>query len=152
MKPSILFICIGNWTRSQMAETFVHHYAGDRIEAFSAGIQPQPDIHPMTHFVMSEIGEDMAGQHTHHLRDVLVTREGFGYSYVVTMCDDAQERCPPVALARGKHKMHWNFIDPAAVCGSEDEQLAAFRQVRDEVHAQVITWLETVGVRVPVLR
>ena len=130
MKPKVLFLCTGNSARSQMAEGYLRHVANDRYEALSAGVEPKR-LNPLAVQAMSEIGIDISQQQS---KDV-VTLLGQHIPYVVTVCDNAKERCP---IFPGTWKfLHWSFQDPAAVDGTSDERLAAFRTVRDQIVAHI---------------
>ncbi|MFZ5828574.1 MAG: arsenate reductase ArsC [Planctomycetota bacterium] len=125
----VLFLCTGNSCRSQMAEGWAHHLKGSEIEPYSAGIQAH-GLNPDAVRVMREAGVDISGQ-----RSKLVTElQGVDLDYVVTVCDNAHESCP---LFPGKAKVvHVGFDDPprlAKGAGSEDERLAPYRRVRDEI-------------------
>ena len=128
MTKRVLILCTGNSARSQMAEGLLRSFAGDRFEVFSAGTKPG-GVRPEAIAVMSELGVDLAGHRSKHLREF----EGQPFDYVITVCDDANEACPifPGAAAR----IHWSFPDPAAVAGSDADRLAAFRRVRDALAA-----------------
>ncbi len=130
MKPKVLFLCTGNSARGQMAEGYLRQVASDSFTALSAGIEPK-GLNPLAVEVMDEIGIDISNQHS---KDV-VSLLGQHIPYVVTVCDNAKERCP---IFPGTWKfIHWSFIDPAAIQGSRDEKLRAFRQVRDQIIAQI---------------
>lgn len=130
MRPKVLFLCTGNSARSQMAEGYLHHAAAGRFEAMSAGVEPK-GLNPLAIEVMREIGIDISRQTS---KDV-VTLLGQHIPYVVTVCDNAKERCP-ILPGAGKF-LHWSFADPAAVEGTRDERLAAFRRVRDQIIANI---------------
>ena len=132
----VLFLCTGNSARSQMAEGFLRKYAGDRFEAHSAGLEPK-GIHPLTIRVMQEAGVDMSGQ----------TSKGFDtylgkvlFQYLITLCDDAEKNCP-TTWPGVSNRLHWSFEDPAAKTGSDEDKLAKFRQVRDQIDQKVKTWV-----------
>jgi arsenate reductase len=130
MKPKVLFLCTGNSARSQMAEGYLRHVANDRFEAMSAGIEPK-ELNPVAVEVMGEIGIDISKQTS---KDV-VTLLGQHVPYVITVCDNAKERCP---IFPGTWKfLHWSFQVPAQVAGTHEERLAVFRRVRDEITGQV---------------
>ncbi len=124
MKPRILFLCTGNSARSQMAEGLLRLLAGDRFEAESAGTDPA-GLNPMTVTAMEEIGAEVRHHRTKHVQEFL----GQSFTYVITVCDHAKEKCPifPPAFKM----LHWSFDDPAAV--PPENRLAAFRRVRDEI-------------------
>ena len=129
-KPRVLFLCTANSCRSQMAEGFLRHFAGDRFEAASAGAQPT-QMNPVAVRVMKERGIDIS---THRSKDV----EEFWkqrVSYVITVCDKAKETCPIFPFA--PTSLHWSLEDPAAAQGTEAERLAVFRRVRDQIEEHV---------------
>jgi arsenate reductase len=139
-KPRVLFLCTGNTSRSQMAEAFVRHYAGDRIEAYSAGLEPK-EVHPYTRQVMEEIGISMDGHRAKGL-DEFLGKMHFGY--LITVCDRAERNCP--TFPGIGQRLFWPFEDPVASANEEPEKaLAVFRRVRDEIAARVRQWLEEVG-------
>ena len=136
-KRKVLFLCTGNSCRSQMAEALLRHHAGDRFEAFSAGLEPKP-IHPLTAQVMSEKGIDTSAQRSKNVSEYL-DRERF--EFVIIVCDGANRSCPsgfPGVIQR----LCWPFEDPAAFQGSEEETREKFRQVRDQIDARIRTWIE----------
>jgi arsenate reductase len=132
-KDKILFVCVHNSARSQMAEAFLNHLAGDRFEARSAGLEPGV-LNPLVVEVMQELGIDISGNQAKDVFEMF--KRGEMYSYVITVCDGANaERCPifPGIVSR----LHWSFNDPAAVQGTHAEKLAAIRIIRDEIRAAV---------------
>lgn len=136
-KPNILFLCTGNSARSQMAEAFARRYAGEHFDVFSAGIEPK-GINPFTIQVMNEIGYNLDG-HTSK-----GTKEFMGrmmFRYLVTVCDEADRECPRALWANHGTKLHWSFEDPAAFEGADEEKLAKFREVRDQIERQVREWV-----------
>lgn len=135
-KPKVLFLCTGNSCRSQMAEAFVRTYAGDWLEPHSAGLAPR-GLNPYTVRVMEEAGIDVSGHTSKSVREYMGQMH---FDYLVTVCQHAEENCPTTFLGFGT-KLHWGFDDPAAFVGSEAEALARFRSVRDQIDAQVKTWL-----------
>jgi arsenate reductase len=130
LKPKVLFLCTGNAARSQMAEGWLKHIAGERFEVFSAGIAPR-GLHPIAVAVMGEAGIDISRQQSKHVREFL----GVAVGYVITVCDNAREHCP--VFPGAYTYLHWGLDDPAAVGGSEEEKLAAFRRVRDQIADRV---------------
>jgi arsenate reductase (thioredoxin) len=126
MKVKVLFLCTGNSARSQMAEGYLRHVAGDQFEALSAGIEPK-GLNPLAVEAMQEIGIDISHQRS---KDV-VSLLGQHIPYVVTVCDNARERCP--IFPRTYKFLHWSFEDPAAAQGSHEEKMAVFRRVRHEI-------------------
>lgn len=129
-KPKVLFLCTGNSARSQMAEGYLRHAAGDHFEPLSAGIEPK-GLNPLAIEAMQEIGIDISHQKS---KDV-VSFLGQYIPYIVTVCDNARERCP--IFPRTFKFLHWSFEDPAAATGSHDEKLAVFRRVRNEIAQRI---------------
>jgi arsenate reductase len=130
MKPKVLFLCTGNSARSQMAEGYLRHVAGDRYEVLSGGIHPK-GLNPLAVEAMNEIGIDISRQKSKDVRDFL----GTAIQYVVTVCDNAKEHCP---IFPGTYKfLHWGLDDPAAAIGSHEEKLAVFRRVREQIAGNI---------------
>ena len=131
----ILFLCTGNSARSQMAEGLARALGGDRV--WSAGIAPR-GVHPLAVRAMAERGIDISGQSSKDLS--AVPRDP---DVVVTLCDNAADRCPafPGRVAR----VHWSLADPAAVAGTEEERLAAFRRTRSEIESRLAAFLRERG-------
>lgn len=133
-KRRVLFLCTGNSARSQMAEGLLRHLGGDRFEAASAGTHPV-GLNPLAVTAMKEIGIDISGHRSKHLRGYRSER----FDHVVTVCDRAKESCP---IFPGTSSMlHWSFEDPAAAQGSEEDRLAAFRDVRDRIKRRILLFL-----------
>ena len=129
-KAKVLFLCTGNSARSQMAEGYLRHAAGDRYDVVSAGIAPQ-GLNPLAVEAMREIGIDISAHRSKDAGEFL----GQSIPFVVTVCDHAKEHCP---IFPGAYKsMHWSLEDPAAAQGSKEEKLAVFRRVRDQIRAAV---------------
>ena len=143
MARRVLFLCTGNSARSQMAEAFLRHYAADEFEAYSAGLEPK-GIHPMTLQVMQEFGLDLSGQSSKGVADYLGKMH---FAYTVTVCANAEERCPSVFPGMGR-RLHWAFDDPAAFAGIDEDRLDKFRQVLDQIDDWIRAWLDGLGVRV----
>ena len=139
-KPRVLFLCTGNSARSQMAEGLLRHYAGDRFEVYSAGLEPK-GVNPYSLRVMNEIGIDIRGQQSKSVSTYLGRTI---FSYVITVCSNAEANCP--IFPGYTMRMHWPFDDPAAVTGPDAEKLAKFRQVRDQIAARIRKWLIELGV------
>ena len=141
-KPKVLFLCTGNSCRSQMSEGFLRHIAGETFEVFSAGTDPVT-VNPNAVRVMSERGIDISGQQSKGVKPFL----GHHFPYVITVCDQANERCPifPGVVTR----LHWSFEDPAQAVGTNEERLAVFRRVRDEMEASVRRFVEETRHRKP---
>ncbi|NPV07392.1 MAG: arsenate reductase ArsC [Anaerolineae bacterium] len=134
-KPKVLFLCTGNTARSQMAEAFLRRYADDRFDVYSAGLEPQ-EISPYARLVMEEVGVSLEGQYSKGLAQYL-GREHFGY--LITVCQQAEAACP-IFPGVGK-RLYWPFEDPVAFEGSEEEKLAKFREVRDQIERRILEWL-----------
>lgn len=122
-RAQVLFLCAGNSCRSQMAEAIVNAQLGDRWQAFSAGSHPAGYIHPLAIKVLSEIGIEHQGR-----SKSIDEFQGQSFELVITLCDQAADECP-VWLGKGM-RFHMPFPDPATVNGSDDEKMAAFREVR----------------------
>jgi len=140
MKRKILFVCIHNSARSQMAEAFLNRMCGDEFEAFSAGLEPGK-LNPIVVEAMTEVGLDISGNQTKAVADFLTS--GKTFAHVITVCDETSaERCPifPGAAAR----LHWSFPDPSRFQGTHPEKLAQTRQVRDMIEEKVRLWCEQV--------
>ena len=127
-KKRMLILCTGNSARSQMAEGLLRHDAGDRFEVESAGIRPG-QVRPEAIAVMKELGIDISGNRSKSVDEFAAQR----FDYVLTVCDHASETCP--VYPGHTNRLHHSFDDPAAVQGTEQERLAVFRRVRDEIRA-----------------
>lgn len=130
MKKSVVFICTHNSARSQMAEGLLRSLAGDRYEVSSAGTEAT-HVRPLAIEAMREIGIDISA-HTSKTIESLGSR---GFDYAITVCDSANEACP--VFPRGTTRLHWSFDDPSQAVGSDEERLAVFRSVRDEIRARI---------------
>jgi arsenate reductase len=130
----VLILCTGNSARSQMAEGLLRHEAGDRYQVFSAGAKPSP-VRPEAIAAMHEIGIDISG----HRAKAVDEFAGQVFDSVITVCDHAQESCP--VFPGTTRRLHWPLDDPAAVRGSEEERLAAFCGVRDQLHGHIRVFL-----------
>lgn len=127
MKPSILILCTGNSCRSHMAEGILSAAAGDLVEVHSAGSKPAGYVHPKAIQVMKEIGIDISDHESKHMHDFL----GQKVDTVITVCGNADQACPMFPGQVNRH--HWGFDDPAHAVGTEDEILAEFRRIRDQI-------------------
>ena len=130
MKRKVLFLCSGNSARSQIAEAIVNARLGDEWQAFSAGTEPAATVYPAARRALAEIGIEHQG----HTKGVAEFRD-VPFDLVVTVCDNAAENCP-LWLGKGS-RIHLSFPDPAKTTGTEDEILAVFRAVRDDIARQV---------------
>ena len=136
-KKRVLFLCTGNSCRSQMAEGLVNHFLGEAWEAHSAGTQPAGTVHPLAIRAMAELGIDISNRRSKPVDEFRDAE----FDLVVTVCDDAAENCPAWIGGSGR-VAHISFSDPARATGTQGERLAAFRRVRDEIHRQIIGFLE----------
>jgi arsenate reductase len=132
-KPRILFICVHNSARSQMAEAFLNDICGAEFEAQSAGLEPGT-LNPLVVEVMRETGLDISKNKTQAVFDVF--KSGQLFSYVVTVCSEAEASGCPIFPGPAT-RLHWPFPDPSKVEGTPDEKLAEIRQIRDAIQARV---------------
>lgn len=130
MTQRVLFICTHNSARSQMAEGLLRHLGDERFEVFSAGTEAT-QVRPLAIQAMAELGIDISGQQSKTLDRYL----GEPFDDVITVCDAANEACP--IFPGAKQRRHWSFEDPSRATGSEDEKLAVYRRVRDEIRARI---------------
>ena len=140
-KIKVLFVCVHNSARSQMAEAFLNQLAGDRFQAGSAGLEAGI-MNPLAVEAMAEVGIDISGNSTKRAFDVL--KSGRRYHYVITVCDAANaQRCPvfPGALQHIK----WSFPDPSQLQGSHDEKMRAVREIRDAIRSKLLEWIAEIG-------
>jgi arsenate reductase (thioredoxin) len=128
---SVLFLCTGNSARSQLAEAIVNARHAESWRAFSAGVKPAGYVHPLAIRALNEIGISHNGASKHI--DELPTKD---FDLVVTVCDSAAEECP-VWPGRAGRRVHHGFEDPARAQGTDEERLAVFRRVRDEILEQI---------------
>ncbi|WP_027714616.1 arsenate reductase ArsC [Desulfuromonas sp. TF] len=135
MKKKVLFLCTGNSCRSQMADGIANHDFVGRLEAYSAGTEPH-GLNPKAVRVMAEVSIDISGNSSEHLS----TYEGQPFDYVITLCGDANEKCP--LFFGGVKRLHMGFEDPASAQGTEEEVMNAFRRVRDEIRRQMREFFE----------
>jgi arsenate reductase len=136
MKKKVLFVCIHNSARSQMAEAFLNGICGEQFEAHSAGLEPGK-LNPVVVQAMREIGIDISRNQTKAVFDMYKSEKNF--AYVITVCDETSaERCPiyPGVTTR----LHWSFPDPSSFQGTHDEKLARTREIRDTIKAKIEDW------------
>ncbi len=136
MKKKVLFICIHNSARSQMAEAFLNKICGEFFEAHSAGLEPGK-LNPHVVEAMREIGIDISGNKTKAVSDFI--KPGQNFAYVITVCDETSaERCPifPGVTTR----LHWGFPDPSAFQGTREEKMEKIREVRDAIKQKIEAW------------
>ena len=135
-KEKVLFVCIHNSARSQIAEAWLNHLFGDRFEAHSAGLEAGM-LNPLAVAAMKEVGIDISHKKTQTVFSLF--NRGELFLYVITVCDEARaEQCPifPGATKR----LHWSFPDPAQLTGTEEENLAKVRKIRDAIKEAVESW------------
>jgi len=135
-QKNILFVCIHNSARSQMAEAFLNQFCGDEFKAQSAGIEPGK-LNPVVVEAMREIGVDISRNQTKSVAGLL--QSGQSFTYVVTVCDETSaERCP--VFPGGTTRLHWGFPDPSSFQGTAEQRLAFTRMVRDAIKLKVEHW------------
>jgi arsenate reductase (thioredoxin) len=130
---SVLFVCIHNSARSQMAEAFVNAHCGDAFRAYSAGLE-SGKLNPIVVDAMAELRLDISGNRTKTVADDEVRARA--YDYVVTVCDEASAQACPIFATNGK-RLHWSFPDPSAFTGTPGERLDQTRKVRDDIAARI---------------
>lgn len=135
-KQKVLFVCIHNSARSQMAEAWLNHLCGEFFEAHSAGLEPGT-LNPLVVEVMKEEGIDISSKKTQSVFDLI--KKGILFSCVITVCDETSaERCP---IFPGVHKrLHWSFPDPSRVNGTKEEKLKKIREIRDIIKNKIKDW------------
>ncbi|HZR19188.1 MAG TPA: arsenate reductase ArsC [Verrucomicrobiae bacterium] len=126
-KPTILILCTGNSCRSHLAEGVLQKALGERYDVQSAGSKPAGYVHPLAIRVMNELGIDISGHHSKHLEQFL----NQPVETVITVCGNADQVCP--VFPGQVNRYHWGFDDPAQATGTDEEKLAVFRRVRDEI-------------------
>ena len=137
-RKKVLFICVHNSARSQMAEAFLKQLAGDRFEVESAGLEPGK-LNPVVVEAMKEVGLDISQNKTKSVFDFF--KQGKQYDYVVTVCDESQSGACPVFPGKGE-RLHWGFADPSSFQGSREDRIAKTRKVRDQIEAKIKDWLK----------
>ena len=139
-KIKVIFICVHNSARSQMAEAFLKKYGGEKFEVTSAGLEPGM-LNPVVVDVMKEIGIDISNNKTKSVFDFY--KNGNFFNYVITVCDESQsERCP---IFPGVVKqIHWGFTDPSSFEGTFEEKKVKTRKVRDEIDTKIKQWLQEI--------
>jgi arsenate reductase len=134
-RKRVLFLCTHNSARSQMAEGWLRHLAGDRYEVHSAGTEATR-VQPLAIRVMAEVGIDISGHESKTLDRYLDQP----WDVVITVCDEAAEACP--AFPGGRERLHWSFPDPSRASGSEEEQLAVYRRVRNAIRERIAAFID----------
>jgi len=137
-KQNVLFVCSHNSARSQMAHGWLEHLAGDRFEVASAGVEPGR-VNPLSVRAMAEVGIDIS---THSARDIREFLGRWKVDSLIIVCDKASQTCPRIWPGVCE-RLNWSFDDPSAATGSEEERLAVFRRVRDEIHRALEQWIES---------
>jgi arsenate reductase (thioredoxin) len=127
MKPTVLILCTGNSCRSHLAEGILRAEAGEFLDVQSAGSKPAGYVHPLAIQVMQEIGIDISAHRSKHLNEFLDKP----VETVITVCGNADQACPVFPGQVNRH--HWGFDDPAKATGTDEQVLAVFRRVRDEI-------------------
>ncbi|MXV51140.1 arsenate reductase ArsC [Pedobacter sp. HMF7647] len=125
-EKKILVLCTGNSCRSQIAEGYLRHFAAEKAEIYSAGVETH-GVNPKAIEIMKDDGIDISGHTSNHIDEYL----GLNFDFVITVCDHARERCPffPAKSVR----FHYNFPDPAKATGTEEEVNEQFRRVREQI-------------------
>ena len=138
-KKRVLFVCIHNSARSQMAEELLRKFAGDQFDVESAGLEPGK-LNPVVVEILKEDGIDISHKQTRAVQDLIKQKKD--YDYVITVCDETSaERCPifPGQCTR----LHWGFQDPSQFQGSSHERLVKTRQVKEQIKTKIFSWLES---------
>lgn len=136
-KAKILFLCTANSARSQLGEALLRYHASEHFEAFSAGLEAK-GLNPYTLHVLEEIYVDTRPLYSKTINEFL-GKVNFGA--IITVCSNADEKCPTTFLSQGAQRLRWPFDDPAAVKGTHEAKLIAFRITRDQIQARILEWL-----------
>lgn len=140
-KKNVLFVCVHNSARSQMAEAFFNQICGDSFISESAGLEPG-ELNPLVIKTMQEKGLDISNNQTKTVFDFV--KSGKLFAYVVTVCDESNaERCP--IFAGVTQRVHWSFPDPGSLTGSEEEKLVKIREIRDAIEAKIAAFCEEIN-------
>ena len=134
MKKRVLFLCTHNSCRSQMAEGIVNHFLGEQFQAYSAGTEATK-VNPLAIKILAEIGIDISW----HYSKTIDEFNGQAFDHVITLCGSANEQCP--LFFGGVRRVHIGFDDPSRTTGTEEEILADFRRVRDEIKERLVAYL-----------
>jgi len=137
-KQKVLFICVHNSARSQMAASLLDQICGEFFEAHSAGLEPGT-INPLVIEALQEIGIDISNNRTQRVSDVW--KSGQVFNYVITVCSEAEAEGCPVFSGVAK-RLHWPFDDPSKFVGTHEERLERTRHVRDQIHARIHSFCE----------
>jgi arsenate reductase len=138
MKKKVLFICVHNSARSQMAAAWLNDICGDYFEAQSAGLDPG-ELNPLAVQVMDETGIDISNNKTQAVFDVF--KRGELFAYAITVCDESEAAGCPIFAGVTK-RLHWSFPDPSAISGTQQERLQGTRKIRDDIQARIQTWCD----------
>ena len=139
-KQNVLFICVHNSARSQMAEAWLNRIGGDAFAAESAGLEPGT-INPLVVEVMKEVGIDLSEKKTQAVFDVW--KSGKLFQYVVTVCSEGESKGCPI-FPGVTTRLHWPFPDPSQVTGSREEGLQQVREIRDDIRTKIEKWCEEI--------
>ena len=140
MKQKLLFICVHNSARSQMAEAWLNAICGEFFEAQSAGLEPGT-INPLVVRVMREMNIDLSNKQTQQVFEARKSRQTF--QYVITVCSEAEANGCPI-FPGVTTRLHWPFSDPSRLSGTDEEKLAAIRKIRDDIRAKIEEWCDEV--------
>jgi arsenate reductase (thioredoxin) len=138
MKKKVLFICVHNSARSQMAEAFLNDICGDYFEGHSAGLEPGR-LNPLAVEAMREVGIDISKNKTQVVFDVFISGELF--AYVITVCDESEAAGCPIFAGVTK-RLHWSFPDPSKLTGTYEQRLEGTRKIRDDIQSRVEIWCD----------
>lgn len=138
MKRRVLFLCVHNSARSQIAEAWLNHLCGDQFEAHSAGLEPGP-MNPFVVQAMAEVGIDISDKQAKWVFDVF--KSGLAFAYVIGVCDRSKmEKCP--IFPSSSLRLDWSFPDPSEFRGTDEQILQRVRQLRDEIRTRIAEWCE----------
>jgi arsenate reductase len=137
-KEKVLFVCVHNSARSQLAEELLRKIAGNRFEAESAGLEPGV-LNPYVAEVLKEEGIDITGKKTKSVFDLL--KAGRHYTYVVTVCDETSAEACPV-FPSCQDRCHWSFPDPSKFVGTDEEKIEKVRKIKNEIKAKIGEWVK----------
>ncbi|MDD5561683.1 MAG: arsenate reductase ArsC [Candidatus Omnitrophica bacterium] len=142
-KKKVLFVCVHNSARSQMAEALLKRDGGENFEVESAGLEPG-ELNPLAVEVMREIGIDISANKTKSVFDFY--REGKRYDFVITVCDESQaQKCPVFPGTSATRRIHWSFDDPARFQGTWEEKLEKTRVVKEQINQKIESWLKEIS-------
>ncbi len=139
MKKRVLFVCIHNSARSQIAEELLRKYGGDHFDVLSAGLEPSKEINPLVVEVLKEEGIDISDKETNSVFEFF--KQGKRFNYVVTVCDESNaQKCP--IFPSMKYRIHWSFVDPSSFEGTHEEKLEKTRAVKEQIKKEVLQLIE----------